>query len=106
MGTQYEDLMRKIVSVITRVQYEMGGAVPLGISNRHIHLSQQDLEKLFGPGYELTKTKDLVQPGQFACKETLTICGPKALLKRCAYSARSENRRRLRSLRAIPSSLV
>lgn len=56
--------------------------IPVGISNRHIHLSQQDMDALFGPGYELTKIKDLKQPGQFACKETLTVCGPKGALEK------------------------
>ena len=50
--------------------------VPVGVSNRHIHLSQKDLETLFGAGYELTKLKDLSQPGQYACKEVLTLIGP------------------------------
>ena len=56
--------------------------IPVGISNRHIHLSQADLETLFGPGYELTKIKDLKQPGQIACKETVTIVGPKGALEK------------------------
>ena len=50
--------------------------VPVGISNRHIHLSREHIDILFGKGYELTPIKDLSQPGQFACKETLTIVGP------------------------------
>ena len=50
--------------------------VPVGVSNRHIHLSSSDVEALFGKGYELTPFKDLSQPGQYACKETLTIVGP------------------------------
>lgn len=50
--------------------------VPVGVSNRHIHLSAADVETLFGKGYELTPLKDLSQPGQFACKETLTLIGP------------------------------
>ena len=52
------------------------GNVPVGISNRHIHLTREHVEALFGKGYELTKLKDLSQPGQFACKEQLTIVGP------------------------------
>ncbi len=50
--------------------------IPIGVSNRHIHLTQEDVEALFGKGYELEKIKDLKQPGQYACRETLTIVGP------------------------------
>lgn len=46
-------------------------------SARHVHLSQADLETLFGAGYELTKKKDLSQPGQYACEERVTIVGGK-----------------------------
>ncbi len=52
------------------------GDIPVGISNRHIHLSREDVDTLFGAGYELTPLKDLSQPGQYACKETLTLIGP------------------------------
>lgn len=52
------------------------GGIPIGVSNRHIHLSQADLDILFGKGYELTPIKELSQPGQYACKELLTIIGP------------------------------
>lgn len=58
------------------------GAITVGVSNRHVHLSDEDLEKLFGAGYELTKLKDLSQPGQFACKETVTVCGPKGAIEK------------------------
>jgi putative phosphotransacetylase len=51
--------------------------VLINLSNRHIHVSKGDLEILFGKGHQLTKTKDLKQPGQFACAETVTIKGPK-----------------------------
>ena len=47
--------------------------MPVMSSNRHVHLCQADVEKLFGAGYHLTKMRDLVQPGQFACNERVTI---------------------------------
>ena len=49
-------------------------------SARHIHLSQADLETLFGAGYALTPKKDLSQPGQFACVERVDVVGPKKTL--------------------------
>lgn len=51
--------------------------VVVNLSNRHIHVTKEDLEILFGKGHPLTKTKDLIQPGQFASAETVTIKGPK-----------------------------
>ena len=52
------------------------GDIPVGVSNRHIHLTREHLDILFGAGYELTPLKDLSQPGQYACKEQLTLIGP------------------------------
>lgn len=56
--------------------------VLINLSNRHVHLSAEDVAALFGPGYKLTKTKDLLQPGQFACEETITIKGPKGSIQK------------------------
>ncbi|NLC03844.1 MAG: phosphate propanoyltransferase [Tissierellia bacterium] len=59
----------------------MKNTLPVGLSNKHIHVSQKDLDILFGEGYELTKFKDLSQPGQYACEEKVDIIGPKGTLK-------------------------
>jgi acetate kinase len=52
------------------------------VSAHHIHLTQEHVEALFGPGHQLTKHADLSQPGQYACKEQLTIIGPKGRIER------------------------
>ncbi|MEE1371811.1 MAG: phosphate propanoyltransferase, partial [Parolsenella sp.] len=69
-----------------QVEDLLGHAAPLtvsvGVSGRHVHLSQEDLEALFGAGYELTPIKELSQPGQFAAKETVTLVGPKGVIER------------------------
>lgn len=70
-------LERIIDKIAAKVRDELDGSFEIEASGRHIHLSQEDLEKLFGKDYTLTKAKDLSQPGQYACKERLTILGPK-----------------------------
>jgi putative phosphotransacetylase len=57
-------------------------SIPMAVSARHCHLSQRDLEALFGEGYELTKKADLSQPGQFAANESITIVGPRGSLEK------------------------
>jgi len=91
MAQDYEALLKQILEAAACYSNGTAAAdapvsglepIPVGISNRHVHLSQADLDTLFGPGYEMTKIKDLKQPGQFACKETLTIVGPKGALEK------------------------
>ncbi|MCH5321409.1 MAG: phosphate propanoyltransferase [Eubacterium sp.] len=55
----------------------MENQVLVEISARHVHVSQQDLETLFGKGYELTVKKELSQPGQYACEERVKVIGTK-----------------------------
>ncbi len=59
----------------------MAKEVMVEISARHVHVTQETLEILFGKGHALTPKKDLSQPGQFACEEKVTVVGPKASLK-------------------------
>lgn len=54
--------------------------VPVGISNRHLHLSEAHIKELFGENATLTVKKDLSQPGQFAAEETVTLVGSKGTL--------------------------
>lgn len=71
--------------VVNRLRAQQGATkrhLPMAVSARHIHLSPQDLEALFGKGYELEIMKPLVQPGQFAAMETVAVHGPKGSFPR------------------------
>lgn len=65
-----KDLVRQVVKEMNSSE------VPIGISNRHIHLKQEDYDTLF-PNEPVKKKKDLKQPGEFAAEQTVTISGPK-----------------------------
>jgi putative phosphotransacetylase len=80
------DNLEQIVALILQeIQKQTGASepdlIPVGISNRHIHLSEEHLDSLFGKGAELCKIKDLSQPGQFACQECVTLVGPKGCIE-------------------------
>jgi len=61
---------------------EAGGGLtlPVGVSARHVHLSPEHVEALFGPGYALAPLRELSQKGQYAAQETVTLIGPKGIL--------------------------
>lgn len=73
-SAQIAAIVKKVISGMENT--ESTGDVPIGVSNRHVHLTREHLDILFGKDYELTKAKDLSQPGQFAANETVTIIGP------------------------------
>ena len=68
------DETRQLASTADRVG---PGAIPVAVSARHIHLTREAVEALFGPGHRLTPIHDLSQPGQYACAEQLTVVGPR-----------------------------
>ncbi len=71
-----EMITRLVMEAINQKNTEQGFVVPIGVSARHVHLTQQDVETLFGNGYELTRKKELMG-GQFASNELVTIVGLK-----------------------------
>ena len=75
-SSQIAEMVKKVLCEMSEKGGASDGEIPVGVSNRHIHLCREHLDILFGAGYELTPIKDLSQPGQYACKELLTIVGP------------------------------
>lgn len=63
-------VLRQVLSTCARNGQKL---VPVNSSNRHVHLCQKDVDALFGQGYQLTKMRDLAQPGQYAANERVTI---------------------------------
>lgn len=55
--------------------------IPVEISAHHVHLCRKDIDALFGKGYQLTPLKELSQPGQFACQESVNLIGPKGKIE-------------------------
>ncbi len=74
----HEELLKLVTQrVMEKVNTYNAYKIPIGVSNRHVHVTQEDLETLFGKGCQLTKKSDLKQPGQYASNETVIIRGPK-----------------------------
>lgn len=74
----------EIVKIIKKQILEECGQkqkIRVEASGRHIHLSKDDAEKLFGVGYKFQVLKELSQPGQYACKERVRLIGPKGIIE-------------------------
>lgn len=79
---EIESIVKQVIAqVMEEIKIKNEALIPVGVSNKHIHLTREDMEVLFGKGYELTKIKDL-QPGQYACKETVEVIGPKGFFNK------------------------
>ena len=78
-----ENLLNRLVDeVVRRIKEDV--FIEVEASGRHVHLTRAHVDALFGKGHQLTPVKDLSQPGQFACKERVTIIGPKGKLSNVA----------------------
>ncbi|ARJ39616.1 propanediol utilization protein [Sporosarcina ureae] len=75
-GEVIQSIVEDVIKEMTK-NSSNNHAIPISISARHCHLCQEDIETLFGPGYELTKKSNLSQPGQFAANETVALIGPR-----------------------------
>lgn len=75
-----DDIVNEVLKQIGEVLPNKDKTFVIEGSGRHVHLCRQDIERLFGEGYELTKVKKLSQPGQFACQERVNLVGPKGML--------------------------
>ncbi len=84
MGVNANDrlLVKSLAQAVIKKLSDAVRLVTVGVSNRHIHLCREDMDALFGAGSELTFRNALIQPGQFAAEETLTIRGPKGELSK------------------------
>ncbi len=72
-----ETITQMVLQTLNEMDKKSNGfQVPVGVSARHIHLTQEHVEILFGEGYQLTKKKELMG-GQYACNETVTVVGLK-----------------------------
>lgn len=82
-----EDLAGKISEkIMQRIEREKKPFI-VNISNRHWHCTKETFEKLFGEGAQPTNIRDLIQPGQYACRETIVLKGPKGEIKKARLIA-------------------
>ena len=73
-----------VIKTVTCPVSEQDVEILVEASARHVHLTEEDIETLFGKGYKLTPVKKLTQVGQFACKERVTLIGPKNIYRNVA----------------------
>lgn len=75
------EVVRSVVGPTAAIRSVRARPIPVGVSVRHVHLSRQDCDTLFGEGYELQKRRDVTQPGQYVTRETVDLVGPKGEIR-------------------------
>ncbi len=78
------EAMRCVAGATGAIRSVRARPIPVGVSVRHVHLSRADADALFGAGYELTKKRDVTQPGQYVTRETVDVIGPKGEIRNVA----------------------
>lgn len=92
-----EDLIKKVVEEVLKEAKKIDDSksndnlIPIEASAKHVHLSQKDVEALFGAGHQLTFDRELSQPGQFLAKERVMLIGPKGVIERVAVLGPARN---------------
>lgn len=77
-----EELLKKLSQSTGDIVKENEDTILVEASGKHVHLSQEHVELLFGKGYELKQVRELSQPGQYLCEEKVMIIGPKGVLNK------------------------
>lgn len=80
MTIKFDELVNEVAR---KVSESINQTFEIEASGRHVHLSQEHIDALFGEGYQLNPAKYLSQPGQFAARERVTVIGPKGVLHNC-----------------------
>jgi acetate kinase len=75
------EVVRSVVGPTAAIRSVRARPIPVGVSVRHVHLSREDCDALFGKDYELQKKRDVTQPGQYVTRETVDLVGPKGEIR-------------------------
>lgn len=79
-----KQIVANVIASINIGDLQPANTVPVEVSARHVHLCQDDVERLFGPGHTLTRKRDLSQPGQFLAEERVSIVTAKGEFRNVA----------------------
>ncbi|MCR4431804.1 MAG: phosphate propanoyltransferase [Tepidanaerobacteraceae bacterium] len=81
MDSDLKDAIRETIKRYLLEKQSKCLNLPVNVSARHVHLCPEHIEFLFGKNYKLTPVRELMQPGEFAAKETVMVVGPKGILQ-------------------------